>query len=81
MLHDIIRVEFTLPPMLVKVMFQLVVFINRIHSQSQDKISHSDFEPSRSYQLSDGPNLFLEDVNIFFFLSYFKILHVNNVVI
>ena len=46
--HDIIRAEFTLPPMLVEALFQLVIFIHRIHSQPHDKISHQAFEASRS---------------------------------
>ena len=45
--HDIIRAEFTLPPMLVETLFQLVVFIHRIHSQPHDRISHQAFEASR----------------------------------
>ena len=35
--HKIITTEFTLPPMLVEAHFQQVVFINRIHIQSQDR--------------------------------------------
>ena len=46
--HDIIRAEFTLPPMLVEALFQLVVFIHRIHSQPHDRISHQAFKASRS---------------------------------
>ena len=45
---DMSRPEFTLPPMLLEARFQVVVFINRIHSQSQDKISRQAFEASRS---------------------------------
>ena len=37
--HAIIRVEFTLPSTIVEARFQLLVFINRIHSQSEDRIS------------------------------------------
>ena len=37
--HDIIRSEFALPPMLVEALFQLVVFIDGIHGQSQDRLS------------------------------------------
>ena len=52
--HEIIRGEFTLPPMLVETLFQLVVFINRIHSQSQDRISRQAFKASRSlYESGD----------------------------
>ena len=50
--HDIIRAEFTLPPMLVEALFQLVVFINMIHSQSQDGISRQAFEASQSFNES-----------------------------
>ena len=46
--HDVIRAEFTLPPMLVEALFQLVVFIHRIHSQPHDCISRQAFEASRS---------------------------------
>ena len=45
--HDIIRAEFTLPLMLVQALFQLVVFIHRIHSQPHDRISHQVFKASR----------------------------------
>ena len=52
--HKIITTEFTLPPMLVEALFQLVVFINRIHSQSQDRISRQAFEASQSlYESND----------------------------
>ena len=44
--HDIVRAEFSLPPMLVEALFQLVVFIHRIHSQPQDRISRQAFEAS-----------------------------------
>ena len=37
--HDIIRVGFTLPQILIEVLIQLIVIINRLRSQSQDKIS------------------------------------------
>ena len=47
-LHEIIRAEFTLPPMLVEAFLQLVVFIHRIHSQPHDCISRQAFEASRS---------------------------------
>ena len=40
--------------MLVEALFQLVVFITTIHSQSQDRISHQAFEASRSpYESGD----------------------------
>ena len=43
------------PPMLVEALFQLVVFIHRIHSQPQDRISRQAFEASRSLYVSgDG---------------------------
>ena len=46
--RDIIRVEFSLPPMLVEALLQLVVFIHRnLHSQPHDRISHQAFEASR----------------------------------
>ena len=52
--HAIIRVEFTLPSMLVEALFQLVVFIARKHSQSQHRISRQAFEESRSlYEFGD----------------------------
>ena len=51
--HDIIRVEFTLPPMLIEALFQLVVFTHKIHSQSQDKKSRQAFEASRSLYESE----------------------------
>ena len=44
MSHEIIKVEFTLTSMLVDTLFQRLVFINKIHSQSQDSISHQAFE-------------------------------------
>ena len=51
--HDNIRAKFTLPPMLVDALFQLVVFIHRIHSQAHDRISHQAFEASHSlYEFS-----------------------------
>ena len=45
---DIIRVDFTLTPMLVEALFQVVVFIHRIHSQPHDRISDHAFEASQS---------------------------------
>ena len=50
--HDIIRAEFSLPLMLVEALFQVVVFIHRIHSQPQDRISCRAFEASRSLHVS-----------------------------
>ena len=53
--HDIIRVEVTLPSMLVEALFQIVAFIHKIHSQPQDRISHQAFEASRSlYESGDN---------------------------
>ena len=46
--HDIIRVEFTLSSMLVETLFQLVVFIHKIHSQPHDRIYRQAFEAYRS---------------------------------
>ena len=41
--------------MLVEALFQLVVFIHRIHSQPQDRISRQAFEASRSlYEFGDS---------------------------
>ena len=48
---DIIRAEFTLFPVLVD--SALVIFINSIHNQSQDRISHQAFEASQSFYESD----------------------------
>ena len=46
--HEIIREDFTAPNMLVESPIQLVVFINRIHSQPQHRISRQAFDASRS---------------------------------
>ena len=50
--HDIIRVEFSLPPMLVEALFEPVLCIHRIHSQLQDRISRQAFEASQSLYAS-----------------------------
>ena len=50
-----IKPKFTSPPMLAKTLFQLVVFIHVIQSQSQDRISRQAFsEASQSrYEFGD----------------------------
>ena len=52
--HDIIIAQFTLPSMLGEALFLLVVFIQRIHRQPQDRLSHQAFEESPSlYKFGD----------------------------
>ena len=67
--RDKIRAELTLPPMLVEVFFQLVVFINRTHNQSHDRISHQAFEASRSLNESDGTSSWYKSWYNFRFIS------------
>ena len=62
--HDIIRVEFTLPPMLVETKFRLIN-----HSQSRDIISRQVFEASPSLQKSSDTSYWYSTVVCWLFAN------------